>query len=161
MEIDLSKLIWSVVNFLVLLAILRKFLYRPLLGMMERREKDIAGNLESADRASKESAHLKEEYEARLREARKEASDIVARGVKLGDETRSRIMEEARKQADEYMEKARHTITREKDKAIAELKAEVAGLAVAAAGRVIGKNLQPEDHRRLVQEFLEEAGEAQ
>lgn len=157
----IPEVVWAIINFLVLFLILKKFLFGPILGMMEQRRKEIAENLTKADEAQREAEKLRQEYLDQMAAARKEAQDIINQANKAGDSARAELLEEARAQASSLLSKAQETIQREKDKALAELREEVASLAILAASKVIDKTLTMDDHGRLVKDFVDEVGKPQ
>lgn len=161
MEIHLGTFVWTIVNFLVLVVILNKLLYKPLLGMIEGRETDIKANLDKAEEAKNEAIKLKDEYVAQMQKARQEAQEIVQKATKLGEDTKSEIISDARAEAQRISEKATEEIKLERDKALSYLRDEVATLAVLAAGKVVEKNITPADQEKLVQDFIKGVGDVQ
>lgn len=153
------ELVWSVINFAILFLLLRKFLFRPVMGMMEKRRQEIAANLKQAEEARQETVRLQVEYRAQLTAAQREAQEIMDRAVRAAEETRSRLVSEAQAEAARLRDRAVEAIAQEKDKALAELREEVTSLAIAAAGRIIRRTMTEEDERRLVEDFARELGE--
>ncbi|PKM82207.1 MAG: ATP synthase F0 subunit B [Firmicutes bacterium HGW-Firmicutes-14] len=156
---EFPKFLWQVVNFLILLFILKKLAYKPILNMLDERKKSIEDAINNAETAKTEAEKLRKDYEARLAEAKQEAQDIIAKATKLGEEMKNEIVTKAQNEASKAIQKAQEEITREKDQAIAALRDEVAILAVMAAGKIIGKSITVEDHEKLVKEFVAEVGE--
>ncbi len=156
-----GKFLWSIVNFLVLLFILKKLLYKPLLQMLDERKNAIEEAITNAETAKTEAEKLRKDYETRLAEARQEAQDIIAKATKLGEEVKQEIVTSAQNEATKAIQRAQEEIARERDRAVAALRDEVATLAVLAAGKVIGKTITVEDHAKLVKEFVEEVGDLQ
>ncbi|MDT3698333.1 MAG: F0F1 ATP synthase subunit B [Thermincola sp.] len=156
---EFPKFLWQVVNFLILLWILKKFAYKPILSMLDERKKSIEDAINNAESAKTEAANLRKEYETRLAEAKQEAQDIIAKATKLGEEMKNDIVANAQAEATKAIQRAQEEINREKDQAIAALRDEVATLAVMAAGKVLGKAISVEDHQKLVNEFVTEVGD--
>ena len=156
---EFPKFIWQVVNFLILLWILKKFAYKPILGMLDERKKSIEDAINNAESAKNEALNLRKEYESRLAEAKQEAQDVIAKATKLGEEMKNDIVANAQAEATKAIQRAQEEINREKDQAIAALRDEVATLAVMAAGKVLGKAISVEDHKNLVNEFVTEVGD--
>lgn len=156
---EFPKFVWQLVNFLILLFILKKFAYKPILGMLDERKKSIEDAINNAEAAKAEAANLRKEYESRLAEAKQEAQDIIAKATKLGEEMKNDIVANAQAEATKAIQRAQEEISREKDQAIAALRDEVATLAVMAAGKVLGKTISVEDHKKLVNEFVTEVGD--
>jgi F-type H+-transporting ATPase subunit b len=113
-------------------------------------------SIETAERARTEAAELLEEYRARLREARAQADEIVARARKAGEVHEREMVEEARHKREELLEQTRRDIEAETRRAIQEIRAEVADLTILATEKVTRKALDPEDQKRLVEEALRE-----
>ncbi len=159
MELNLSTVIWAIVNFLVILFILYKFGYGPVIKFLDDRSEEIANNIATAERNRAESEALLKEYREKIASAREEAQDIVARATKAAEEQRSAILSQARDEAAALLERARQEIQRERDEAIFALRREVSELAIMAAEKILGRNLNQEDNRRMVDDFLKEVGE--
>lgn len=157
-DVNLGLSLWTVVIFLALLFLLRKFAWGPILGMMEAREDRIRGALDESAAARAEAAKLLEEHKAQLADARRQASEIVAEGKAAGDRLRKEIEEKARDEAQYIIESARREIEREKDQAISELRRESVDLALAAAAKLMGERMDQPRDRELVMDYLEGLG---
>lgn len=155
---DLPTILWTMLNFAILLWALHRFLYKPLLGAISAREQEIEGAIRKAREDRDEAERLRKEFEGRINEAQREAHDILNKATKAATSAKEQIETEARTKAAEMLENATRTIEREKSKAIAELREEVASLAVAVAGKVIEKNLNTEEQKRLAERFVAEVG---
>lgn len=155
---DPPTLIWTVINFAILLFVLWKFLYKPLLAAISSREEQIESSLKKAAHDRAEAERMRTEFEYRITEAHRESQEIVSKATKTANTAREQIEAEARARAAELLENATRTIEREKQKALSELRAEVANLAVAVAGKVIEKNLDNDEQRRLAESFVAEVG---
>ncbi|MDX9871691.1 MAG: F0F1 ATP synthase subunit B [Clostridia bacterium] len=160
MSVNPHDLIWAIVNFLILVAILNKFLYKPILGMLDTRKQEIKNRLDEAEGARADAVQLKEEYAKEMQNARLEAQEIIVKATKLAEESKSGIVAEARQESEKVLKKAQEEIRLEKEKAKVELRNEVAALAVMAAGRVIEKTIKPEDHEQMIRQFVQEVGDA-
>lgn len=160
MEISISTVIFAVINFFVLLFILKKFLYGPILGMLDKRKEEVVNNLSQAEAAKVEAQKLKDEYAAQIKNAKNEAQEIINKATQIGEKTKSDIVTEARDEAAKVSAKAQEEIKREKTQALNELRSEVANLAVLAAGKIIGKSIDVKDHEKMVNNFVKEVGEA-
>lgn len=159
MEFSWVNFGWQVINFLVLLFILNKLLYKPMLQMLSDRKQTIADSLEKSAAARAEADKLKAEYQASLAQAKKEAQEIIEKANKMGEEMKEEIITKAKAEADKAVRKAQDEISREKTQAIAALRGEVATLAVLAAGKVVGKAITVDDHEQMVKEFVKEVGD--
>jgi F-type H+-transporting ATPase subunit b len=157
LNIDWGLMVWTLITFGLAVAILWKYAFGPLQRIMDERRTQIRESLEAAEATRDEAARMLTEYQATLVSVRAEAEDILERSRKAGDETKAEIVDEARKQAQRTLDKASAQIERETRAALAEMKKEVAGLTLAATERVVGRSLDDDDHRRLVDEALEAA----
>jgi F-type H+-transporting ATPase subunit b len=154
--VDLPKLLFQVINFLLLLYLLNRFLFKPVLARLDERSAKIGKGLEDAEVAARDRELARAEREAAVSEARKEAAALVASANKIATDTRDEILAKAREDAEKVTERAREEITAEKEKAMAELRAQVADLALEAAGRLVRADMNATTQRRLVEEFLTE-----
>ena len=158
--------IWASVVFLVLLFILQRFAWGPILAAVDAREQRIQSALDEAAAQRDEAARLLVEHKTQLADARRHSSEVIAEGRAAAERLRKELEEKARIEAQGIIEGARREISREKDRAIAELRKESVDLALAAAGKLISEQLDDERHRALVVGFLDDmdtsaAGEAQ
>lgn len=157
MGVNVPGLIGQIVNFLILLIILRLTLWKPIVGMLDARAERIRSGIQAAERARAEAARVREEYEARMEEARRENQRIINEAMQVADRLRAEAQVEARQQADRFLARARAEIEQDKRQAMAELRGQVADLAVAAASRVIRRSLDAKDHARIIEDVLAEA----
>ena len=155
--IDLSALIAQLVNFLILFALLYMFAYKPILRMFDERARRIKESVEQADLVKEQAAQAEEENRRKLEAAAREGQEAIARAMRAGEESRQRAQEEARGEAAALLEKARADIQREREEVVGEVRQEFAGLAVAAAEKVIEKSLDEEAHRELIERVLEDS----
>lgn len=161
MEIDLGTVIFATINFFVLLFLLKKFLYKPIMGMLDSRKAEVEDNLNAAQVAKDEAARLKDEYAASIANARHEAQEILAQATQMGEQAKDDIVAGARLEAQKVADKASADIEIEKNQAIAALRNEVADLAVLAAEKIVGKTIDLADHGEMVNNFVQEVGDAQ
>ena len=155
-DINLVGLAFQVLNFLLLLYVLNRLLFKPLLARMDERSAKISKGLEDAETAARDRELAAAEREAAVAEARKEANEMLARSNKIAEDTRNEILGNARDEAEKVTQRAREEITAEKDKAMAELRSTVADLALEAAGRLVRSEMDGATQRRLVEDFLKE-----
>ena len=153
--ISLDKsLIIQGVNFLILLFLLQKILYKPLLAKMSERTEAIKTSLEEAQRARAEAARQEEENAERLRAAHAEAASIRAAALKEAAEEQRKLVDAARAEAARLVESARAQTDADIRRAREELRREVADLAIGVAEKLIRKSLDDADHRRIVAEAV-------
>jgi len=155
--LNVPVLVAQLINFFVLLILLRLFLYRPILEMLDRRSQRIREGLAAAEQSKEQAAEAEQEVARQLDEARRQGQTLVSQA----QETSTRIQEEARNQArreaEQLLERARNEIQLERDQAIAELRKEFADLTVRAAEKVISQSLDRQAHQRLIDEVLAES----
>ncbi len=154
--VDVWKLLFQVLNFLLLLWLLNRFLFKPVLARLDERQTRIAKGLEDAEAAARDRELARAEREAAVAEARKEAQAMIARATKIAEDSRNEIVAEARAEAEKVTARARDEITAEKEKAMAELRATVADLALEAAGKLVRSEMDGATQKRLVNDFLKE-----
>jgi F-type H+-transporting ATPase subunit b len=154
--VDVFKLAFQIINFLLILYLLNRFLFRRVLALLDERQARINKGLEDAEAAARDRELARAEREAALDEARKEAQTMIARATKIAEESRAEIVAAARAEAEKVAAKATEEITAEKQRTIAELRSQVADLALEAAGRLVGSEMNAPTQRRLVEEFLAE-----
>jgi len=159
LEFTTNELIWSVINFVVFFLLLRRFLYRPVLSLLDARKAEVEKSLEAAERARQEAEASRAEYERRLAEARTEAQNLVSRAQASAEKTKTEILDQASRQAEEMIERARKAIASEKERALNEVRQELAELAVLAASKVIERSLDVEEHRGLVNDLVKKLPE--
>ncbi len=151
---DIGNAVFTLIIFLVVVAVLGKFAWKPLLNVLNDRETAIRESLESARQERIEAEHLLAEYKAQLDRARAEAAAVVEEGRRDGAGVRQRIQQEARQQADELLARARREIQLAADTAVKELYDRTADLAVSLAGNILRQELSPDKHRQLVADSL-------
>lgn len=159
--LNTGDIIATVAVFIILMILLKKFAWGPLMGVMQQREELVASEIEAAEKARKDSQQYLEEQKALLKEAREEAQTIVEGAKKQGELQREEIVTAARNEANRLKESAVREIETEKDKAIAAVRGEVVSLSVLAASKVLNKEISEDDNRALIQETIAKAGEAQ
>ncbi|MDQ3880150.1 MAG: F0F1 ATP synthase subunit B [Chloroflexota bacterium] len=155
--VDWFKLAAQVLNFLLLLYLLNRFVYKPmLLPLLEERRKRIEQGLQDAEQAKRDRELARAEREAALDQARTEAQAMIARATKIAEDSRAETVAQARAEAERVTQRARDEIEAEKERAVAEIRAEVADLAILAAGRLLREEIDGQRQRRLVEDFLAE-----
>lgn len=154
--VDLNgTLIAQIVNFLILVAILAKFAYKPLMQALEERQQKIAENIDSAQRERQEAEELKLEYKQQLVEVRAQAQAIVEKAEKLAEENKEEILKEARAESARILKSVQDEVARERELALAQLRSEVVALSIAAATKIIKENINTQANANLVSDFIE------
>ena len=144
------------VNFLLLLALLYLFAYKPILRLMDQRADRIRESLEAADRARDDAASSQQAIQEQITEARREGQRIMDQTREAADRFRTEEMDKARQEAEAFVERARADIQRERDSALEEVRASFGDLAITAAERVIRRSLDRQAHEELITQVLEE-----
>lgn len=152
------SLIVQVINFVVLLVILSRLLYRPFLAKMAERTEAIRKSLEEAQAARAEAQRQLEENEARLRAAHAEAAAIRAQALREAGEEQRRLVDAARAEAQRLVDSAKAQLDADVRRAREELRREVADLAIAVAEKLIRESLRDEEHRRIVADAIARVG---
>ncbi|WP_264879256.1 MULTISPECIES: F0F1 ATP synthase subunit B [unclassified Sporosarcina] len=160
-RLNLGDIIVTVVFFTILMVLLKKFAWGPLMGVMDQRAQLIATEIEQAEKSRQESAKLLEEQRALLKEARDNAQAIVENAKKSGDTQREELITAARAEVNRMKEAATLEIATEKEKAVAAVREEFVSLSILAASKVLGKEISEEDNRALIEETIVKAGEGQ
>ena len=153
-QLDPGLFVWTILTFLLLVFVLAKFAWKPLLKMLQDREDMIRSSLEDAEKAKSELERLNEESEAIMAKARSEAQSILADGKAAAEKVKDGIIAKSKEQANKIREDAGNQIQVEKDKAISEIKEEVVNLTLSVAEKLIQKNLSGADNKSLIEESL-------
>ena len=154
--IDPARLVWQAVNFLILLFVLQRFLYKPVLHMLDQRATRIRESMTHAEEIRQERQRVEEEAKHTRDEAWQHAQALLADAQKSADALLAEARVQAKEEADLFATRIRAELAREREQAFQELRVEVANLAVSAAGYVIGHSLDDASHRQLIREFLSE-----
>lgn len=153
-QLDPGLFVWTILTFLLLVFVLAKFAWKPLLKMLQDREDMIRSSIEDAEKAKSELERLNEESEAIMAKARSEAQSILADGKAAAEKVKDGIIAKSKEQANKISEDNRNQIQVEKDKAISEIKEEVVNLTLSVAEKLIQKNLSDADNKSLIEESL-------
>lgn len=154
MDLRLNLMLWTLVIFILLFLILRKWAFPAVLGAVERREQALQAAIDGAKRDREEAQRLLEEHRRRIDEARAEAQKLIADGRAVAEKMRTDLIEQTHQEQQAMLERARREIETEKDRAVAQLRRETVNLAIAGASKVIEQNLDNTSNRQLVETFL-------
>ena len=160
LSFDPGVFMWTIVTFFIVLAILKWKAWGPLIDALDKREEDIRNALSSAEKAKEEAGKIAEDYEEMIRKAQAEAQKIVAESKVVGEKVKEEIKITAEKEAGDILEKAQHQIQTEKEKAVQEIRSSVVEFSLQAATKVVEKNVDSEDNRRLIKETLAGIGKS-
>ncbi len=153
-DINPGLTLWTAITFLVLLAVLAKFAWGPIVKMLAERERSIREAIDSAKKERAEAEKLLAAQKAVLATAQREAAELAKRNQQEVESLRQELTARARKEADDLVADARRQIAEEMTRAKAELKAQVVDLAIDAAGRLVKANLDEKSQRLLVEEYI-------
>lgn len=153
LSLDLN-LVWNIVNLVVLYLLLSHFLFKPVMGIMDKRKKIIEDGLKNAQDAQSDAKKMKQEYEDALKGAKQESAQIIENARSAAKNEYDRIVGEAGDKAGNIIESAKETVRVERERTMKELQGEIAGLAVASAAKIVGKTADQD----LYDQFLKEVG---
>jgi F-type H+-transporting ATPase subunit b len=156
-----ATILAQIADFIILLIFLRLVAYKPLTKMLADRSDHIANSIAAAEQERQEAEQLKAGYEAEMRRAREQTQEIIQKATKAGEDQASEIIANAKNEAGKLKETALAEIEREKIKAVAELREQVASLSVLVAGKIINKTMSEDIQRGMIDDFIKEAGELQ
>jgi F-type H+-transporting ATPase subunit b len=151
---NLGLAVWTILTFLVVLLILRRYAWKPILQSMEARERGIQRLIDDAEKERAEADALLAEYRRQLAGARDDAQRVLGEAKAAAERVREEMLERARAEAEGIVKRAGTEIDLERRKALAEIKEQAVGLAIAAAERVLEESLNDERHRQIVEDFL-------
>ncbi|MDP9320384.1 MAG: F0F1 ATP synthase subunit B [Chloroflexota bacterium] len=149
----------AIVQFLILFFLLQRFLWGPIQKTLQARADRIREGLENAEAAKREREQMKTEVERLLAEARREAAAIAERATKAAEAAAAQIRAEAKAEGDRLRERAKADAEQLHQQALSQLRAEVASMAVLAASKILGKEVDANTHRALIERSLDEAGD--
>lgn len=155
--ISVPTLLAQIVNFTILFGLLYLVAYKPILRILDERSNKVKESIEQTEHIKEQAAYAEEEARKQIETASKEGQEVIARAVRTGEEVRQRAQQEARTEAETLIARAQTEIQRERDEAIGELRKEFADLTILAAEKVIGRSLDKETHRQLIEKSLEES----
>jgi len=156
LDINIWNFIWAGINLILLLILMKIFLFKPIRKMMEKRTQMVQDELDSAKKTREEAEQLREQYDNELGSAKDEAQKIIDKAHEDAETERSAIIKRSQEEAERIVADAGKTIENERKRVLAQAQTQIADLAVEAASRIIGENVDDEKNRRLVDKFLEE-----
>lgn len=156
---DMKVVLVQMAGFVLVLLVFKLFLFKPIMGVLDARRREIESQYESAEADRKSAEEARAQYEQHLASVQEDIRSKITEAMKQGQAMRDEIIADSRAKADAMVQKAEDEIRREKDKALVELKSTVADLAVSAAGKLIDEKLDPAKHRELVSKYIDELDE--
>lgn len=155
LKVEPGVFLWTLLSFGILLLILWKAAWRPIVSSLDERAGRIRRDMETAEASRKEAETLFLKHKETIENARDEAMKIISEGRADAERVKNDILEKANAEAQSIVQRAHREIEGAKDKAIGELKAEIVGISTDIASKIIEKNLKPEDQRSLVEQALQ------
>ena len=150
----------TICNLFIQIYLIKRFLFKPINNMLEKRKELADAQISEAETAKNEALAMKNEYEKDMADARNKASEILSVAQKTASDQSERMIQEAAAQAAALKAKAESDIAQEKRKAVNEAKNEIGGMAMEIAGKVIEREINEEDHKKLIDDFIANVGEA-
>ncbi len=154
-----GDILFQLVMFLILLALLQKFAFGPVMGIMKKREEHIAGEIDEAEKQNEEAKKLVEEQREILKQSRQEVQVMMENARKSAEDKKEEIIVAAREESERLKAAAKQEIEQQKDQAVAALREQVASLSVLIASKVIEKELSEQDQEKLIHEYIQEVGD--
>lgn len=156
LDVNPGLIIWTIVTFLILVFILKKVAWKPILSALDQREKDIKDSLEKAEKAKEDAQRILDENQATLAKAEEESKKIIEQSRSYAENLKEQMLKESKEQAKKLVEDAAEEIDRRKDSAFEELKDQVAKIAVNAAEKIMKQNLDAEKNKHIVDNYLKD-----
>lgn len=154
------ELAFQLINTFLVFLLLKKLLFKPVLGVIEAREKDIRENLAEGEKAKSEGLSLKKEYQEKVNSAKNEGQEIIKQATLRAEQKESEIISTAKQEAQSLKEKASKDVEQERQKVMNEIKNDISDIALLAASKVIEKDIDKSKHEELINNFIKEVGEA-
>jgi F-type H+-transporting ATPase subunit b len=149
----------QIISFLILVWIIKRFAWKPLMNMMEKRRQLIADSLATAEKERAEAEQIRQQYQEEMLKARQEAQAIIEKATKSSEELAAEILSEARRENERMKQAALADIERERARAVAEVRAQVIDMSIAVAEKIIQKKLDLQGQEALIDQFIEEVGD--
>ena len=157
-DLDLWSLFVTICNTLITFLIVKHFLYKPLRNMLAAREQEVRDLYTHAETDRREAEAMKRDYTASIANAKQEAAEIVSSAQKRADKRAEDIVEQANHEAAAAKQRAEESIEQERKKAMNQMKDEIADLSMMIASKVVEREVNPDDHKRLIDDFIDKVG---
>lgn len=158
-DLDLWSVFVTLCNTLITFLVVRHFLFGPLRRLLANREREVRGLYARAETERREAAAMKRDYTVSMENAHREAAEIIAGAHRRAETEAQQIVGQARQEAAAVRQRADAGIARARRQAMEQLKGEVVGLSAQIASRMVAREIRPEDHRRLIEQFIDQVGE--
>ena len=153
-------IIFQILNLLLLMVLFKKYLFKPVTEILEKRQAEIEGHYQEAQQAETDAKAMKADYESKMAGARQEADRVIKTATESANAMSASIVEDARTQADQLKRRAQTEIDLERRRAFDEVKGELSGIALDIASQVIEREVNEKDHEAFINEFITNVGEA-
>lgn len=153
-------IIFQILNLLLLMVLFKKYLFKPVTEILEKRQAEIEGHYQEAQQAETDAKAMKADYESKMAGARQEADRVIKTATESANAMSAGIVEDARTQADQLKRRAQTEIDLERRRAFDEVKGELSGIALDIASQVIEREVNEKDHEAFINEFIKNVGEA-
>lgn len=153
-------IIFQILNLLLLMMLFKKYLFKPVTEILEKRQAEIEGHYQEAQQAETDAKAMKADYESKMAGARQEADRVIKTATESANAMSASIVEDARTQADQLKRRAQTEIDLERRRAFDEVKGELSGIALDIASQVIEREVNEKDHEAFINEFIKNVGEA-
>ncbi|MBQ7152951.1 MAG: F0F1 ATP synthase subunit B [Clostridia bacterium] len=157
--VNIWAVVISLVNLLILFLILRFFLYRPVRRMLQQRQSQVDRVYSDAEQAKAESESMRQEYADKLQSAHDEATAIVSTARERAERLEDEIVKDAKEKAEGMVRQADKEISQERKKAMNEIKDDISAISVEIAEKVIGREINQEDHDKMIDSFIDDIGQ--
>lgn len=156
LDVNPGLIIWTTVTFIILLLMLKKFAWKPILNSLNERETFIKNSLEKAEKAQQDAEELLKKNQENLAKAEEEAQKVINQGREYADNLKTQLLDEAKQEAKKMIDDASEQIEQKNKEAFNNLKAEIAGIAVDAAEKILRENLDQEKQKQLVEKYIKD-----
>ncbi|MGB9588630.1 MAG: F0F1 ATP synthase subunit B [Armatimonadota bacterium] len=154
LNIDPKVIASQITGFILLWVVLARFLFRPVMALLDARDQEIKSIYENAQNEHARAEELRVEYEQRISAIESEARSRIQAAIKQGESMKDEIVADARRRSDDILRRGQQDLVRERDKALAELREEIVEIAITAAGKIVAESLDDAKHRKLVSDFI-------
>lgn len=155
-DVNPGLVIWTIITFLILLFVLKKIAWKPILGALNEREDAIKSSLEKAEKAKEEAQKILNENQASLLKAEEESKKIIEQSRTYAQKLKDQMVKESKEQAQKIIDNASAEIEQKKDEMFNELKTKVAEIAIQAAEKILHESLDKDSHKKLVDRYIDD-----
>lgn len=155
-EVDPGVVFWTVITFVLLLLVLKKYAWKPILSALDQRESAIKESLERAEKVQEEANKVLEDNKAKLAKAEEESRKIIDQSRDYADKLKEQLISESKEQAKKIIEDAKQEIEREKDAAFNSLKSQIVDITLKAAEKILKENISKDKNEDIVKDYIKE-----